>query len=490
MCADSAVLLPKLREPDESEAVRFGTHGLSYARLASVAGEVAARVGGAKRVAVWADAAPENCAALVGALCAGAAVVPLNPKLGERELEHIVTDSEPELVLGATGFSAPSALSHVPVFEVSVEVAGRELPEEPASDSDALIVYTSGTTGMPKGVVLSRKAIRSNLDAVARAWEWTATDVLVHALPLFHVHGLILGLLGPLRVGGTLRHLVRFEPAGVADQLAGSGTMLFGVPTMYRRLADDAERDPDIARALGRARLLVSGSAALPAVEHRRIARLTGQRVVERYGMSETIMNCGVRASGDRRPGYVGTPFGGVELILVDDSGSRITVSDDETVGEILVSGPNLFREYLNRPEDTRAAFTDGWFRTGDMATRAPDGYIRIVGRRATDMIGSGGFRVGAGEVENVLLEHEAVSEVAVTGEYDPDLGQRIVAWVVPGRAEVSERELVEHVVGLLSSHKRPREVRFVRELPRNELGKIQKGKLDREWGALHAFAG
>ncbi|SFE39115.1 malonyl-CoA/methylmalonyl-CoA synthetase [Actinopolyspora alba] len=490
MCADRTALLPKLREPDESEAVRFGTRALSYSHLSLVAGETAALVGRASRVAVWADAAPETCAGLAGALSAGAAVVPLSPKLGQRELEHILADSQPELVLGAPGFAPPPALSGLPVHEVSLEVAGRALPEEPTGDSDALIVYTSGTTGMPKGVVLTREAIRSNLDAVARAWEWTDRDVLVHALPLFHVHGLILGLLGPLRVGGSLRHLVRFDTARVAEELSGAGTMLFGVPTMYRRLADDAERDPGIGRGMARARLLVSGSAALPATEHQRIARLTGQRVVERYGMSETIMNCGVRSSGDRRPGYVGVPFDGVELILVDDGGNRITASDDETVGEILVRGPNLFREYLNRPEDTRAAFTDGWFRTGDMATRSPDGYVRIVGRRATDMISSGGFRIGAGEIENVLLEHDAVSEVAVTGEQDPELGQRIVAWVVPGGAEISERELVEHVAGLLSFHKRPREVRFVRELPRNELGKIQKGKLGGEWASRHVFAG
>lgn len=484
MTDNGATLLPKLHNPDNREALTFGDRSLTYRDLARAVHGPASEIRAGQRVAVWASPTPETCVAVVAALCAGAAVVPINPKLGERELEHIVGDSRPDLVLAEPGFQPPRALSSVPFCEVSsreVAVEGQPggFPRAAQPEDPALIVYTSGTTGMPKGVVLPRRAISSNLDAVAAAWEWEQRDVLVHALPLFHVHGLILGMLGPLRVGGAMRHLGRFDPERVADHLAGEATMLFGVPTMYHRLADAAESDPELARALSGARLLVSGSAPLPAHEHQRIERLTGMRVVERYGMSETIMNCGVRASGDRRPGYVGMPFDGVELILVDEHDQRITVSDDETVGEILVRGPNLFTEYLNRPDATEAAFTDGWFRTGDMATRSPDGYIRVVGRKTTDMIKTAGYRIGAGEIENVLLEHPSVAEVAVTGEEDADLGQRIVAWVVAvAEAPVSEQELIDHVAGLLSAHKRPREVRFVDTLPRNELGKVQKKRL------------
>ncbi|MBA8824421.1 malonyl-CoA/methylmalonyl-CoA synthetase [Saccharopolyspora lacisalsi] len=479
MVSERQSLFPGLRDPGETEAIRFDERVLSYTDLAGVTANLAERIGSARCVAVWGTACPETCAAVVGALAAGAAVVPLNPKLGRRELAHIVADSSPELVLAASDFPAPEALDGIPVHHVDLEARGGELPEEPPEEDAALIVYTSGTTGPPKGVVLSRRAIRTNLDAVARAWEWTHRDVLVHALPLFHVHGLILGTLGPLRLGGSVRHLGKFSSRAVADELAGSATMLFGVPTMYHRLAEDAEQQPDIAESVGGARLLVSGSAPLPAVEHQRITRLTGQRVVERYGMSETIMNCGVRASGDRRPGYVGPPFDGVELKLVDEQDQEITVSDDETVGEILVRGSNLFTEYLNRPDATAEAFLDGWFRTGDVATRAADGYIRIVGRRATDIIKSGGYKIGAGEIENVLLEHPAVAEVAVTGEQDPDLGERIVAWVVPAAEEqVDEDALAEHVAGLLTPHKRPRVVRVLTELPRNEMGKVMKKAL------------
>jgi malonyl-CoA/methylmalonyl-CoA synthetase len=283
--------------------------------------------------------------------------------------------------------------------------------------------------------------------------------VVAHALPLFHVHGLILGMLGPLRRGGGAWHLGRFDAGTVASALSGHATMLFGVPTMYHRLA--AEAEGDIARGLSKARLLVSGSAALPAADHARIEKATGQKIVERYGMTETLMNTAIRADGDRRPGTVGPPLPGVELKLVND--------------EIHVRGPNLFLEYLNRPDATESAFKDGWFATGDAAVQEDDGYIRIVGRVATDIIKSGGYKIGAGEVENALNEHPRVVESAVLGEPDDDLGERIVAFVVTEGERPSERELADHVARLLTPHTRPREVRYLDELPRNAMGKVTK---------------
>jgi malonyl-CoA/methylmalonyl-CoA synthetase len=342
-----------------------------------------------------------------------------------------------------------------------------------------MIVYTSGTTGPPKGAILPRRAIATNLDALADAWDWTNADVVAHGLPLFHVHGLVLGILGPLRRGGGAHHLGRFSPEAAGAALNAGATMLFGVPTMYHRLAAEAEERPELAQALGKARLLVSGSAALPGVEHERIERLTGQRIVERYGMSETLMNTAIRADGDRRPGYVGPPVRGTEVRLLTDDGEPIDADDDETIGEIAVRGPNLMLGYLNRPDATAEALRDGWFHTGDLATRSPDGYIRIVGRRATDLIKSGGYKIGAGEIEGALLEHPDVKEAAVTGEPDPDLGERIVAWIVPSPgASPSDGELQDHVTRLLTPHKRPRVVRLLDELPRNEMGKVQKKRL------------
>jgi len=257
--------------------------------------------------------------------------------------------------------------------------------------------------------------------------------------------------------------------------------MLFGVPTMYYRLANAAEADPEVAAALGRARLLVSGSAALPVREHVRLEQATGQRVAERYGLTETMINCAIHASGERRPGYVGPPLPGVELVLLDDEGEPLDASDDETIGEVAVRGPNLFSGYLNLPEATGQAMRDGWFLTGDLAARAPDGYIRIVGRRATDLIKTGGFKVGAGEIEAALLEHPAVAEAAVAGAPDEDLGERVVAWVVPRSTAPAADELSRHVAELLAPHKRPREIRFVEELPRNAMGKVLKEQLKAE---------
>jgi malonyl-CoA/methylmalonyl-CoA synthetase len=458
-------LLPALATGGDREALRFGDRAVSYRELRLVAGRLAARMRGHERVAVWATPTLETCVAVVAAVLAGVPVVPINPKIGERELDHVMTDSAPGLVLSQADVSLSIVDSEV------------EFPE-PDGEAPAFIVYTSGTTGPPKGVVLPRRAVASNLDALALAWDWTDHDVLVHALPLFHVHGLIIGMLGPLRRGGCLHHVGRFSTAVVAAELGGPATMMFGVPTMYHRLADDCERDPALAEAVGRARLLVSGSAALPATDHERISRATGQRVVERYGMTETLMNCGVRADGERRPGTVGPPLDGVSLRLVDDDGGPVESFDGETVGEIEVRGPNLFLGYLNRQDATEAAMRDGWFRTGDMAVREPDGYVRIVGRRATDLIKSGGYRIGAGEIENALLEHPGVAEVAVTGEPDDDLGERVVAWVVPAGAPPSAEELADHVARLLTPHKRPRVVRFLDALPRNEMGKVVKRAL------------
>ncbi|WP_405582138.1 acyl-CoA synthetase [Streptomyces sp. NBC_01092] len=472
-------------------ALSFGDRSLTYGELGAAAGALAARIGGAGRVAVWATPALETAVAVVAALEAGVAAVPLNPKSGEKELGHILSDCAPTVVLAAAGDELPAALGDLERVDVDVRGVG-PLPDRQASGEDpALIVYTSGTTGPPKGAVIPRRAVAHTLDALADAWQWTGEDVLVHGLPLFHVHGLVLGILGPLRRGGSVRHLGRFSTEGVARELHEGATMMFGVPTMYHRVAQALPEDPGLAQALGKARLLVSGSAALPVHDHQRITAATGQRVVERYGMTETLMNTSVRADGEARAGTVGVPLPGVELRLVeedgtpltsyDEEGAPITPYDGETVGEIQVRGPNLFTEYLNRPDATEAAFTaDGWFRTGDMAVREPDGYVRIVGRKATDLIKSGGYKIGAGEIENALLEHAGVREAAVTGEPDADLGERIVAWIVPADPQSlpSAAELADHVAARLAPHKRPRRVHYLDALPRNDMGKIMKRAL------------
>ncbi|MFE1799703.1 acyl-CoA synthetase [Streptomyces sp. NPDC059517] len=489
-------LTEALADPDGTaahrSALRFGDRSLTYGELAATAAPLAARVGEAGRIAVWATPTLETAVAVVAALLAGVPAVPLNPKSGGSELGHIVADSTPALVLAAPDDQLPDALASLARVDVDIDIDARETgPASPAlaPDTDhladelpALVVYTSGTTGPPKGAVIPRRAVATTLDALADAWQWTGDDVLVHGLPLFHVHGLILGILGPLRRGGSVRHLGRFETAGVTRELTDGATMLFGVPTMYHRIAESLPDDPALAKALGRARLLVSGSAALPVHDHERIAEATGRRVIERYGMTETLMNTSVRADGEPRAGTVGVPLPGVELRLTEEDGRTVLDAyDGESVGEIQVRGPNLFTEYLNRPDATAAAFTeDGWFRTGDMAVRDPDGYVRIVGRKATDLIKSGGYKIGAGEIENALIEHPGVREAAVTGEPDADLGERIVAWIVPAdtQSPPSASELADHVADRLAPHKRPRVVHYLAALPRNDMGKIMKRAL------------
>jgi malonyl-CoA/methylmalonyl-CoA synthetase len=482
----SAALFPALEREDRPArtAIAFPEGALSYLDLARASAAVRDAVRGHSRVAVLAEPRLETCVAVIGALRAGVPVVPVNPRAGERELGHIVADADPQLLLLCPGTEAPPAFALRPTVTVDLRAGtgaggrsggpGRIDPEAPA-----LIVYTSGTTGPPKGAVLPHRALASNLDALADAWNWTESDSVAHGLPLFHVHGLVVGILGPVRRGAGAVHVGRFSPEAIAAALTAGATMVFGVPTMYRRLAQAAEADPAVAAALAGSRLLISGSAPLPVAENERITRLAGRGVLERYGMTETLMNTAVRADGEPGPGTVGEPVGGVELRLVDEDGLTLDVTDDETMGEIEVRGPNLFLGYLGRPEATAEAMRDGWFRTGDMATRDERGYIRIVGRRATDLIKSGGYKIGAGEIESALREHPAVDDAAVGGEPDPDLGERVVAWVVlVDGAEATEEELMDYVAGLLVPHKRPRRVRFIDELPRNELGKVQKQRL------------
>ncbi len=481
-------LFPSLeQDPPARTAIAFPDRSLSYVELGDACARVAQSLAGVSRAAVLAESRIETCVAVIGALTAGVPTVLVNPKSGTSELSHILADAAPEVLLTGPDPGRPDGLGELRSEIVDLNDppvrGGTDAAETPLDpEAPALIVYTSGTTGPPKGAVLPRRALASNLDALADAWDWNEHDIVTHALPLFHVHGLVVGILGPVRRGGTAVHLGRFSSDAVADALEQGATMLFGVPTMYRRLADAAEASPRVARALGRARLLVSGSAALPASEHARLQRLTGRGVVERYGMTETLMNTAVRADGEPRAGSVGSPLVGVQLRLVDDDGAPLESPDPETIGEIQVLGPNLFLGYLNRDDATAAAMHDGWFATGDMATRDGDGYIRIVGRRATDLIKSGGYKIGAGEIEASLRDHHAVEDAAVTSEPDADLGERVVAWVVlRAGQDAPPQELVDHVAGQLAPHKRPRVVRFLDALPRNELGKVQKQRLSND---------
>jgi fatty acid CoA ligase FadD36 len=449
---------------DIGDAVRIDGAVLSRSDLVGAATSVAERVAAAQRVAVLATPTATTVLAITGCLIAGVPVVPVPADVGAAERRHIITDSGAQAWLG----EKPQDTDDLPDVPVRLHARSWHRYAEPPEDATALIIYTSGTTGPPKGVVVSRRAIAADIDMLAEAWQWTPDDTLVHGLPLYHVHGLVLGLLGSLRIGNRFVHTGKPVPEAYA--VAG-GSMYFGVPTVWSRIVDDG----DAARALASARLLVSGSAPLPVPVFDGLARLTGHQPVERYGSTESLITLSTRADGERRPGSVGLPLTGVRTRLVDEDGATVP-PDGESIGRLQVQSPTMFDRYHNRPEATAEAFdADGWYRTGDVAVIDSTGMHRIVGRESLDLIKTGGFRVGAGEIETALLGHPGVAEAAVIGVPDDDLGQRIVAFVV-GDAEPGA--LIEFVAQQLSVHKRPREVRLVQSLPRNAMGKVLKKEL------------
>ncbi|GAA3774868.1 acyl-CoA synthetase [Micromonospora maritima] len=461
------------RTTDERpDAVRVDDRATSWVELRRAAAAVADDLRGASRVAVPATASLETVVGVVGGLLAGAAVVPVPPDAGPVERDHILRDSGAEVLLTPPDAPPVDGATAPPPVPVDLRRRSDTRHPEPDPATTALILYTSGTTGAPKGAVLSRRAVAACLDGLADAWAWTPDDLLAHGLPLFHVHGLVLGVLGPLRIGSRLHHVGRPRPERYA---AAAGSLCFGVPTIWSRIA----AQPAAARALRGARLLVSGSAALPEPVFAALTGLTGHRPVERYGMTETLITVSARTDGPRRPGTVGVPLPGVRTRVVDERGEPLP-ADGAAMGELQVRGATLFDGYLHRPDADAASRTaDGWFRTGDVATVGPDGWHRIVGRAATDLIKSGGYRIGAGEVEDALLAHPGVREAAVVGTPHPDLGQQVTAYVVGDG--LGEAELIDFVARQLSTHKRPRQVRLVDALPRNAMGKVQKSRLAQE---------
>jgi fatty acid CoA ligase FadD36 len=503
-------LLPSHYEElrDRADAVEVGRNTLSFSELSEAASTVAAKVEGSHVVALEATATMETIVAVVGCLMANVAVVPIPPDAGLAERIHILTDSNASVLLTtptlegspkqlfsqdgsvATGgiqpfiaHTTPDSLSPTNaavastmaqmVETIPITIAHRAPssfhPAKRQPGDPAMILYTSGTTGPSKGVVITWNAIEADLNGIATAWNWTQEDVLVHGLPLFHVHGLILGVIGALWMGSKLVHTLRPTATDYAEAANKGGTLFFGVPTVWSRLT----KEPDSARALRKARLLVSGSAALPVTVFEHLKSLTGQAPIERYGMTETLITLSTRADGERRPGWVGMPLPNIEARVVDEEGIPVP-ADGDSVGSLEVKGPTLMIGYLNQPETTAKAYSkDGWFHTGDAACVDEGSFYRIVGRESTDLIQSGGYRIGAGEVETALLAHPAVVDAAVVGEADDDLGQVVVAYVVANN--VTETELERFVATTLAMHKRPRRVVFVDSLPRNAMGKVQK---------------
>ena len=490
----------------ERLALLFGSERYTYGELAHrvIAFAQALRRHGLKyddRVALFLENSPAFVIAYLGVQYAHGIVVLVNTQYRQVELDHILTDSGARVCVTSAAGAAelvpllpglptlqwlitvePLAVALPPsvkVFSFEALAAEPVEPERarllPGDINIAVLGYTSGTTGRSKGAMLRQSNLLSNIKAVTQAWRWTAEDRLLLTLPLFHTHGLMVGLHGTLYTGASVDLRRRFVASEVLETLRDdpSITLFFGVPTMYGRLLEESRRTGIRPRPL---RLWVSGSAPLSPQLFHDIEAEFGQRILERYGMTETIMNTTNPYDGERRPGTVGMPFPGQEARVVDVRG-RKPVPDGE-LGEIEVRGPHVFAGYWNRREATDESFDqDGWwFRTGDLGFRDTDGYFHITGR-ARELIISGGFNIYPREVEEVLATHPGVAEVAVLGLPDPDFGEQVVAVVVPaaGQPRPEAQALVDWCKDRLASFKKPRRVELVDTLPRNALGKVQK---------------
>ena len=417
---------------------------------------------------------------------AGGAAVPLCLTHPAPELEYVLDTTTPTMVVSSPRFAEilrPLAEAREIEFLLDDEVDAEPVPLPRVEASRrAMILFTSGTTGRPKGVVITHANIEAQIKSLVEAWAWSIDDRILLTLPLHHIHGIVNVIGCALWSGARCDMLPGSDAATVVERLAGGDlTLYMAVPTIYHRLISlldqaSAEERGRVREGSSRLRLMVSGSAALPVPVLERWRELSGHTLLERYGMTEIGMGLSNPYRGERTPGSVGRPLPGVEARLVDERGEAVP---DGEPGEIQVRGPTVFLEYWERPEDTRAAFTDdGWFRTGDTAV-IEAGRYRILGRSSVDILKSGGEKISALEVEEVLLGHEAISEAAVVGIDDPEWGQRVVA-VVVAKQPVDADELRKWVRGILAPHKVPKDFHFTDALPRNPLGKTVKPEVVR----------
>jgi len=469
----------------EGKEITYADLAANSARYANAMAECGVKPG--DRVAVQAEKCIEMLFIYLASLRLGAVFLPANPAYTLRELEHILRDAEPALLVCAPetraeleGEETVSGL-RIETLDSSgggslAELAARSSESfvtcERAGDDLAALLYTSGTTGRPKGVMLTHGNLASNAFTLKECWAFASDDRLLHALPIFHTHGLFVATNVTLAAGASLIFLPRFSLPEVLDAL-GRATVMMGVPTFYIRLLGEPAFDRDKAASV---RLFISGSAPLSADVHREFAERTGHAILERYGMTETNMNTSNPYRGERRAGTVGFPLPGVSIRITDLESGRLMEPGE--VGMIEIAGPNVFKGYWNMPEKSAEEFRGEYFISGDLGLIDEDGYVHIVGR-GKDLIISGGFNIYPAEVEEAIDEIPQVRESAVIGVPHPDLGEGVIAVVAPmdkGFADVSALE--EALAGKLARFKQPRKFAFVDELPRNAMGKIQKAVL------------
>jgi malonyl-CoA/methylmalonyl-CoA synthetase len=482
---------------DEDVALVEGVDGervVRYGELRRRAREVAGRLlrleqredlGGAN-VALLAGSSVAYVEGLLGILLAGGTAVPLSPLHTGPELRHVFEDARPCRVLVSAALAERCAglVGGLPVDLLDGEPVGAAqsdpLPPAPGVSAPALMLYTSGTTGRPRGVVLSHGAVAATVGALEEAWGWRREDRLLHVLPLHHTHGVIVALLGGLWAGACVQ-LQAFDAARVWDGLR-QASVFMAVPPMYSRMLDALRgAEPEQARvwregAAGM-RLFTSGSAALPASLFQAFQAATGQTILERYGMTEIGMALSNPLAGPRLAGTVGRELPGVQVDIVNEGGD---LSGADEPGELRVRSTQMFSGYYGDPEATARAFDgEGRLCTGDTGVRDRAGVVRLLGRTSVDVLKSGGYKISALEIEEVLREHPAIAEVAVVGLPDETWGDRITACVVlrPG-AGLSLEELRDFAHDRLAPYKHPRELRILDTLPRNSMGKVQKARL------------
>jgi malonyl-CoA/methylmalonyl-CoA synthetase len=455
----------------------------TYGDLLEVSGRIAAhlqRSYGAvpgERVAVRVEKSPETVFLYAACLRLGAAFVPVNTAYSLAEVEYFLTDSQPRVAVVED--------AEIPVLQPRWEVVTlAELlrpgctftpPRDLRPDSLAAIIYTSGTTGRSKGAMLTRENLASNAETLANAWRFSSDDVLLHVLPLFHVHGLFAAINTVLASGSSMILLSsRFDAVDAVRRL-GDVTVFMGVPTHYTRLLQEEGLNRESA---ARMRLFVSGSAPLLAETHQEFSRRTGHHILERYGMTETLMNTSNPYDGARVPGSVGPPLPGVEVRVINAETGDVQATPD-AIGTLEIKGPNVFAGYWQAPEKTAQEFTaDGWFKTGDLGKIDVNGYVHIVGR-VKDLVISGGYNVYPKEVESELDAIPGVLESAVFGVPHPDFGEGVTAAVVLRKGvQLTEGEILDAVRSRLARYKLPKRILLVSELPRNTMGKVQKNVL------------
>jgi malonyl-CoA/methylmalonyl-CoA synthetase len=481
-------IIARARSHNSHPAFRSATSTHTYQHLLDGSAAIAsALLGDAEdlneaRVALLVTPGVEYVAAQWGIWRAGGIKLPICLSATEPEWEYALTDSQVSLVLADAANAAKIATlcERLGVRLMVVEEVRGDLKPLPEVDVNrrAMILYTSGTTSKPKGVVTTHANIQAQIESLVQAWEWSAEDRIPMFLPLHHIHGIINIIGCALWSGASVEAFPRFDLAAILDRVRGDAYTLFmAVPTIYVKLiqaleaASEADREAIVA-GFKRLRLMVSGSAALPASVHEQWTALTGQKLLERYGMTEIGMAISNLYHGERRPGAVGAPLPGMEVRLKAENGPIITAEDEP--GEIQVRGPGVFQAYWNREQATAETFEDGWFRTGDMAV-LERGYYRIMGRLSVDIIKSGGYKLSALEIEAVLLEHPLIAECAVIGLPDDTWGEAVTAAVVLKSGTLDLAALRDWCKGRLSVYKIPQRLKVVSELPRNAMGKVTK---------------